>query len=115
MYGILKLIMKLDLKLAVTITIGLLTVVGIIVAIPWKLDGRYEQKVHAVKSHEYVLEQIGGMNRNYLESRISDLEWKLFQLQAAGERRRLTDLEKSQIRSLKKKIERLKEQLARMR
>lgn len=106
--------MKLDLKLVVTVTIGLLTVVGIIVAIPWKLDGRYEQKVHAVKSHEYVLEQIGGMNRNYLESRISDLEWKLFQLQAAGERRQLTSLEKAQIRSLKRQIERLKDQLKRM-
>jgi len=107
--------MKLDLKLAVTVTVGLLTVVGIILAIPWKLDGRYEQKVQAAERHGYILEQIGGMNRNYLESRISDLEWKLFQLQAASERRRLTDLEKSQIRSLIKKIERLKEQLARMR
>jgi len=106
--------MKLDLKLVVTVTVGLLTVVGIILAIPWKLDGRYEQKVQAAERHEYVLEQIGGMNRNYLESRISDLEWKLFQLQAAGERRRLTNLEKSQIRSLKKQIERLKERLDRM-
>lgn len=108
--------MKADLKWIIPVVVTVVLSIGAgVVAIPWKLDGRYEQKVQAAERHDYVLEQIGGMNRNYLQSRISDLEWKLFQLLAAGERRRLTDLEKAQIRSLRKQIERLKNQLSRMR
>jgi len=108
--------MNIDLKWLVPVIITVLLTVGAgVVAIPWKLDGRYEQKVQAAERHDYVLEQIGGMNRNYLESRISDLEWKLFQLLAAGERRQLTSLEKGQIRTLRNKIKRLKDQLSRMR
>jgi len=107
--------MKLDLKWIITITVGLFTIVGSIFAIPWKLDGRYEQKVQASERHTYVLEQIGGMNRNYLESKLDDLEWKLFTLIAISEKRELTRSEKAQIQTLKRKIQRLKEKLKKMR
>ena len=108
--------MKPELRWIIPVVVTVVLTMGAgVVAIPWKLDGRYEQKVQAAERHNYVLEQIGGMNRNYLESRIADLEWKLFQLLVAGERRQLTSLEKTQIRSLRRQIERLKNQLSRMR
>lgn len=111
----------------VGIVVGaLLTIGGGVIAIPWKLDGRYAQKEVAAKEHAAItvraneqystmLERIGGMDRTYVQSRLDDLRWKLMTLKRIKQTRRLTPPEQEMFDDLKREIKRLKEKLSKMR
>ncbi len=121
---------KPNFKWIITIAITIVIAVGggatAIVAIPWKLDARYEQKVIAETKAKllqeqlaardaHYLERIGGMDRTYLQGRIDNLEWRLMTLISLSERRQLTAVERQMITQLRRTIARLKAQLGRTR
>lgn len=123
-------LMKLDLKwiitVAVTVVIAVTGGAAAIVAVPWKLDGRYEQKILAAEKrqllqqkleerHEFYLEQISGMSGAYLQSQLDSVRWKLFQLQVAAEKRELSNLEKAEMKRLEQRIKTLTKQIQNIR
>ncbi len=122
--------MKLDLKWIITIAVtAIIAIAGgatVIIAVPWKLDGRYKQNEMADKEHAAIierstiqyatmLERIGGMDITYIQSRIDDLRWKLMTLENIKRTRKLTPPEKEMYNDLKREIKRLKNELSRMR
>ena len=108
--------MKIDLKWIVPIIITVLLTVGAgVVAIPWKLDGRYEQKVQAAERHSIILQRVGGMDRTYVQSRLDDLRWKLMTLKSIKRQRGLTPPEQEMYDGLVEEIKRLKKKLEKMR
>ncbi len=122
--------MKLDLKwmipIAVTVIIAIVGGATAIVAVPWKLDGRYEQKVLAAEKskllqekleerHRFYLEQIGGMSKAYLQAQLDNAQDRLFRLLVAQDRGNISDREKAEIRRLKARIKSLQKQIDRIR
>ncbi len=122
--------MKLDLKWIITIVVAVIIAIGggaaTIVAVPWKLDGRYEQKVLAAEKrqllherleerHKFYLEQIGGMSKAYLQAQLDNAQSRLFRLQVAQDRGNISDREKAEIRRLKQRIKTLQKQIDRIR
>ena len=118
--------MKAQLKWIIPIVVGaILTIGGGVIAVPWKLDGRYEQKEMAAKKYALIterateqnsamLERIGGMDRTYVQSRLDDLRWKLMTLRNIKRTRRLTPPEQEMFNDLLREIKRLKDKLKRM-
>jgi len=121
---------KINLKWVVSIAVTVILAVGggvtAIVAVPWKLDARYEQKVLAEQKakmlqeqlkqrDDHYMERIGGMDRNYIQNQIDNLEWRLMTLISISQRRTLTAAERQMITQLRRRIAQLKAQFGRMR
>lgn len=73
----------------------------------WQMDTRYAKAGDMDR-------QIGGLTVLYLESELRALRRQLFELQVAGQRRRLSPLELQRMEELKREIKRLEVKISRI-